>query len=124
MVPWSGWAISVIAAILLINDLADGALAHAVVMLLYFVCNFCLFLSIVHTTISEKVMIATIILTNVGITLSLQLFARVPALGNYLEADQVVWSPAVSMIVLAELLFCVLCFWTSLRIQKRKKDLV
>lgn len=124
LAPWFVCAVAVVLSILTLDSVPDGSLAYAVVMLLYFVCNFCLFLGIVLSTLSEKVMIAAIIGTNICITLSLQLFTRVPALGDALEVDHIVWSPVVSMIVLCELLFCVLCLWTALYLRERNKDLV
>src|SRR5690606_7824164 len=124
LVPWSVCAIATVAGILMLESIPDGVLAYVTVMLLYFVRNFCLFLSIVISTMSEKFTVAAIILTNIGIALALQLFARVAVLGDYLEVDQIVWSPAVSIIVLVELLFCVLSLWTALSIRKRNKDLV
>lgn len=124
LMPWFVCAIAIVLAILTLGSIPDGALAYSVVVLLYFVCNFCLFLSIVLSTLSEKIMISAIIGTNICITLSLQLFTHVPALGDALEVDRIVWSPVVSMIVLAELLFCVLCLWTALYLRERNKDLV
>ena len=124
LMPWLVCAAAIVLAILTLDTVPDGTLAYTVVMLLYFVCNFCLFLAIVLSTLSEKIMIAAIIGSNICITLSLQLFTRVPALGDALEVDQIVWSPVVSMIVLAELLFCVLCLWTALYLRERNKDLV
>src|SRR5690606_34888557 len=124
LVPWAICAIVAIAGILMLESIPHGVLAYVTVMLLFFVCNFCLFLSFVVSTMSEKFIVAAIIITNIGITLALQLFTRVPALGDYLEVDQIVWSPVVSMIVLIELLFCVICLWTALSVRKRNKDLV
>ncbi|MDO8908274.1 MAG: ABC-2 transporter permease [Pseudohongiella sp.] len=123
-VPWAILFATVVAAILGLDSVLDSYLPYATLVMLYFLCNFCLFLTIIVVSSSEKVMVAAILVTNVCITIALQAFARVPSISQNIDTGLIVWSPTVLMIVLAEIVFCILCLSAAVYIQKQKTDLV
>lgn len=123
-VPWAFLFVILVAAILGFESVHNGALPYVTLVMLYFLCNFCLFLSVVMISSSEKIMVSAILVTNVCITIALQALARVPSISQTLETDQIVWSTTVLLLVLAEFILCLLCLSAAVYSQQQKTDLV
>lgn len=122
--PWAFLFLIVVAAIVGFDSVKDGYLPYVTLVMLYFLCNFCLFLMVIIVSSSEKVMITAILVTNVCITIVLQALARVPSIAQHMESEQIVWSPSVLMIAFSEIVFCILCLAAAVYRQKQKTDLV
>lgn len=124
VVPWAFLFATVVIAILGLDSVKDGYLPYVTLAMLYFLCNFCMFLAAMIVSTSEKLMISAILVTNVCITVALQAFARIPSIALTMESEQIVWSPTVFWLVFAEIVFCILCLAAAVISQKRKTDLV
>lgn len=122
--PWAFLFVMVVVAILGLDSVKNGYLPYVTLVMLYFLCNFCMFLTAIIVSSSEKVMVSAILVTNVCITIALQAFARIPSIARTIETEQIVWSPVVLMILLAEIVFCILCLSAAVYSQKQKTDLV
>ena len=123
-IPWALLFATVVIGILGLESAMDGYLPYVTLVMLYFLCNFCMLLAAIVVSSSEKVMIAAILVTNISITIALQVFARIPSVAQQMETDQIVWSPTVIWLVFAEILFCFFCLAVAVYIQKQKTDLV
>lgn len=122
--PWAFLFVTVVVAILTLDSVQDSYLPYVTLVMLYFLCNFCMFLSVIIVSSSEKVMVSAILVTNVCITIALQAFARVPSIAQNMESGLIVWSPGVLIIIFTEIVFCILCLSAAVSIQKQKTDLV
>ncbi|OFE13133.1 hypothetical protein PHACT_08265 [Pseudohongiella acticola] len=122
LLPWTILTAMTVVAILAIDAVPDGLLPFTLLMQLYFVANFCVFLAVVLTTSSEKVVISTIIITNMSITLIINLLSRLPAIAQTMETDVILWSPAIVAILLAELALCVVPLLLAVAMQNKKLD--
>ena len=75
-------------------------------------------------TSSEKIVISTIILTNMGITLVINLLMRMPSIAQSMSADLIVWPADVVLIVLLEIAACVLLPLAAVVTQNKKQDVI
>ncbi|MDP3518484.1 MAG: ABC transporter permease [Pseudohongiella sp.] len=123
-VPWALLFVLLLAAILGLDSVRDGYLPYVTLVMLYFLCNFCLFLAVITVNSSEKIMVSAILVTNVCITIALQALSRIPSVAQTLQTEQIVWSPTVLLLVFGEMLFCFFCLAVAVYIQKQKTDLV
>lgn len=122
LLPWTILTATTVAAIVAIEAVPDGLLPFVLLMQIYFVANFCVFLAVVLTTSSEKIVVTTIIITNMSITLVINLLTRLPAIAQTMETDVILWPPAVVMILLAELALCVVPLLLAITLQNKKLD--
>lgn len=124
IVPWAILFAMVIAAIIGLDSVMNGYLPYATLVMLYFLCSFCFFITIIIAYPSEKAMVCAILLTNIMITVVLQGLARIPAIAATMQTELITWTPVVIGIALIEVTLCVLCIATAVYIQNQKTDLV
>ncbi|HBN13804.1 MAG: hypothetical protein CMQ46_06535 [Gammaproteobacteria bacterium] len=124
MIPWIVLTAASLAAIVLLAAEPDGLIVFMLPMQLYFAVNFCIFLAVMLVTSSEKIVISTIILTNMGITLVINLLMRMPSIAQSMSADLIVWPADVVLIVLLEIAACVLLPLAAVVTQNKKQDVI
>lgn len=124
LAPWLILTLATLAAILGIDNIPSGLVPYVVLMQIYFVCNFCLFLAVVLVTSAERWIVATIIVTNMSLTLAIYLLGSIPSIALNMETDNIVWSPTVVAIIFAQLAVCVLVLSAAVAIQKQKRDVI
>lgn len=122
--PWAVLFVVLVTAILGLESVKDGYLPYVTLVMMYFLCNFCMFLALITVSSSEKFMVAAILLTNVCITIALQALARIPSIAQTMETEQIVWSSTAIGLVFAEVVFCISCLAAAVYIQQQKTDLV
>lgn len=120
--PWAFLTVLITVLIVSLDSVSNGTITFMLVMQFYFLCNFCIFLSVVLLTSAEKWVVTAIIVTNMSITIAINLFSRVPSIARNMDADTVVWSADVLAILVMEIAICVLVLLTAVVIQKRRKD--
>ncbi len=122
MAPWAISGGAAIIAILALDGLPDGLVPFLVLLLGFFLHNFSIFLSVSLLTQSELWVVATILVTNMSISLFMTLVIRFPTIGDNMEGPAAVWSPTFFTILAVELAVIATALTIALTVLSRKKD--
>lgn len=120
--PWAISGAAAVIAILSLEGLPDGLTPFLVLLLGFFLHNFSIFLGVSLVTQKELWVVATILFTNMSISLFMPLISSFPSIGDNIEGPVAVWSPAVFTILAVELAVIVTVLAIALTILSRKKD--
>lgn len=122
IVPWAISGVAAIVAVLLRAGLPDGMVPFLVLLLGFFLHNFSIFLSVSLVTQKELWVVATILLTNMSISLFMPLVSSIASIGDNTEGPVAVWSSEVFIILAVELAVVVAVLTIALTALARKKD--
>jgi ABC-type transport system involved in multi-copper enzyme maturation permease subunit len=122
-VPWALLSAAVILTIFA-TPIPNGAIPSNAVLLLYFLTNFFVFLSVAASVTGEKWIVATIVLTNMSISLVISAINLIPSIAANTGAQSPVWSPAVIAILGAEIAVIAIAVGLMAWVQSRKSDFV
>ncbi len=120
--PWAISGAAAIISILALDELPDGLIPFLVLLLGFFLHNFSIFLCVSLVTQKELWVVATIVLTNMSISIFMPLVRRFPSIGDNVDGSVAVWSPAVFTILAVELAVIVAVLTIALTFLSRKKD--
>lgn len=123
LVPWSALTAGVVALTALSGE-PEGGMPFFVVMMTFFLVNFCLLLALVVISKSELVAIAGILITNVSVTLFLVQVGRLPGVAEHRQGAVAVWSPTILAVLGVELAVILLSLALAFYLPSRKKDFV
>ncbi len=122
LMPWSLVTAAAAAGILLVESSPNGNLPFMMLLMLYLLCNFCIFLAVAMVSTSERLIVATIILTNMSITLFITTMESLPTIAQYRSTEFVVWGGDTISLSVAVLLVSVLAPTMALIRIARRKD--
>jgi ABC-2 type transport system permease protein len=121
------WAIASAAAIVLVvskDGIPGGMLPYTVLLCVFMFANFSLVLcGALHAT-SEALIAATIVITNMLVSLYMFVIASVPGLGDHMSGPVPVWNSAVWTILAIELGVLALALTLPLLVAARRRDFV
>mgnify|MGYP001558662857 CR=1 FL=1 len=123
LVPWVVLTVGVV-ALTALSGQPQGPIPFFVVMMTFFLGNFCLLLALVVNTKSELAAIAGVLITNVSVTLFLVQVGRLPGVAEHRLGAAAVWSPAILTVLGVELALILLSLGLAFYLPSRKKDLV
>lgn len=100
-IPWL--VLTTCAALTIVTTpLPDGLLPYFMLVSTFMLMNFSLVLTVALLTSHEAIVTATIILTNLSVTLFFLLLGSIPAIASTLPGDTAVWSAPVFIIFTAQ----------------------
>jgi len=102
----------------------DGNIPFTVVMMAFFLGNFCILIAVVVITNSERWAVAGILGTNLSVSLFVIPVRGMPGIGEFIEGPIAVWSPAILTILGIEAVVIVLSLVFAFLVQSRKRDFV
>ena len=123
LVPWMLLTAGVILATL-VTGAPRGGLPAFVLMMRYFLANFCLLMAIIVITMSELWSIVGILATNIVLTLFLMNLGRLPGIAGHSQDAAATWAPAATRIMAIELAVAALSLVLAIQLPSRRKDLV
>ena len=121
LVPW----ISLTAGVVVTTALSGrpaGGIPFFIVMMTFFLANFCLLLVVIVLTMSEAWAIACILITNVSVPLFLAKVGSLPGVAARSRDAVATWSPAILTVLCIEVAMIMLTLALAFYIPSRKKD--
>lgn len=123
LAPWGALTAGVFAVTALSGE-PMGGMPFFVVMMTFFLCNFCILLALVVISKSELVAVAGILVTNLSVTLFLVQVGRLPGVAEHSAGEFAVWSPTILAVLAIEIAVIALALGLALWFPSRKKDFV
>jgi ABC-2 type transport system permease protein len=105
LVPWIVGSAAAVAVVLL-TDMADGMLPYAVLLCVFMLMNFALILSAVLHATTESIVTASIVVTNMLVSIFMFTVASLPDIGSHMSDARPAWNDTFFTILILEL--CVL----------------
>jgi ABC-type transport system involved in multi-copper enzyme maturation permease subunit len=122
-VPWLLLTVGAILTIL-VTPIPNGTITSNALLLFYFLTNFFVFLAVAASVTSEKWIVATIIVTNMSISLVISAINLIPSIAANLRGPSPVWPPAAIAILAAELGVIALSIAIMVWVQSKRTDYV
>jgi ABC-2 type transport system permease protein len=119
------WAVSSAAALLLVAfapGIPRGLLPYTVLLCGFLLANFSLALCGALQARSERLMTATILVTNMAVSVYLFTIPAIPGIGDHLRGDAVVWNLPFLAVLGAELLVLAAALTLPLLTVARRRD--
>jgi ABC-2 type transport system permease protein len=88
----------------------------------FFLSNFCVLLAVIVVTSSERWAVASILLTNMSVSLYFIFVGSLPGIADYVRSPSPVWTPTVLAVLAIEAATCVLSIGVAFYLQSRKRD--
>jgi ABC-2 type transport system permease protein len=121
------WLVASAAALLLVRadpDIPDGLLPYTVLLCSFLLANFSLVLSGTLHARSEALIVATIVATNMGVSLFMFVIGGLPGLQLHMRGPTPVWNAAFWSVLAVELLVLALAFTLPLFLAARRRDFI
>jgi hypothetical protein len=106
------------------SDRPDGGTPFFVVMMTFFLGNFCLLMAVAMITMSEVGAIAGILITNISVPLFLGYVSHLPGVAGREQDAAATWSPTILTILGIEAALVLLSLGLAFYIPSHKQDLV
>jgi ABC-2 type transport system permease protein len=123
IVPWlalTGGGIALFAA----TRIPDGFIPFFLLLSVFMLMNFTLVLVAALITVSEPVITATIIITNVSVSLFFILIGSRPSIHDHIEGPVAVWSKAVFVILAVEIAVILMALILSFYLRRGRSVLI
>lgn len=102
LLPWTASSAAAVALVALHPGVPDGLLPYTAMLCLFLLANFAVVLCGALHARSEGLMTATIVVTNMSVTLFMFTVVAVPGIGNHLTGEVPVWNGAVFAVLAIE----------------------
>jgi ABC-2 type transport system permease protein len=123
-IPWVVASAAAVVLVLAKDGIPDGLLPYTVLLCVFMFANFSLVLcGALHAT-SEALIAATIVITNMLVSLYMFVIASVPGLGNHMQDPAPVWNTAIWTILAIELGVLALALTLPLLVAARRRDFI
>lgn len=123
-VPWATSSAGAIALVLLDDDIPNGLLPYTLMLCLYLLANFAVVLCGALLATSEALVTATIIGTNMSVTLYMFTIVNVRGIGENLAALAPVWNASVWIVLAAQVALLGIAVVLPLIFAARRRDFV
>ena len=124
LVPWLVATAAAIVLVLASPAVPDGLLPYVVVLSGFLLANFSVVLCAALHTRSEAAMIATIVLTNMGVSIFMFIVGALPAIRDHLTGPVPVWNSTIFNVLLIELLVLAIAVALPLATAGRRRDFI
>ncbi len=124
LVPWASSSAGAIALVLVDDDVPNGLLPYTLMLCLYLLANFAVFLCGTLLATSDALVTATIIGTNMSVSLYMFTVVNLPGIGENLHAQRPVWSGSVWAVLAAEAAVLGIAVVLPLILAARRRDFV
>ena len=123
LVPWLVLTAGVVVATAASGG-PNGKIPFFVVMMTFFLTNFCLLTAVVVITMSELWAIVAILFTNISVTVFLAWVGNLPGIAGHDQDAVATWSPAILTVLGVEIATILLSLGLAFYVPSRKKDFV
>lgn len=123
-IPWLLLSAGALALVWLDQDIPDGLLPLVVLLCTFLLANFSVVVCVGLLSKSEAVFTATIITTNMAVTLFLFLVGGLDAIQAHVQDATPVWNATVFAVLTAELLLLALATALPRALAERRRDLL
>ena len=124
LVPWAASTAAAVVLVLADADIPNGLLPYTSMLSLFLLTNFAVVLCGTLLATSEAVVTATVIGTNMSVSLFMFTIVSVPGIGAHLEAVRPVWSGPVWIVLAVELAVLGIAVVLPLIFAARRRDFV
>ena len=124
LVPWATSSAGAITLVLVDDDIPNGLLPYTLMLCLYLLANFSVVLCGALLATSEALVTATIIGTNMSVSLYMFTIVNVRGIGENLEALAPVWNVSVWIVLAAEAALLGIAVVLPLIFAARRRDFV
>ncbi|UWX04582.1 ABC transporter permease [Pseudoxanthomonas sp. NC8] len=124
LVPWLVATAAAIAPVLLSAGVPDGLLPYVAVLSGFLLANFSVVLCAALHARSEAAMIATIILTNMAVSVFMFIVGALPEIRDHLTGPVPVWNATIFNVLLIELLVLAIAVALPLATAGRRRDFI
>jgi ABC-2 type transport system permease protein len=122
--PWLLASAAALAVVRADPDIPDGLLPYTVLLCSFLLANFSLVLSGTLHARSEALVVATIVATNMGVSLFMFVVGGLPGLQLHMRGPTAVWNAAFWTVLAVELLVLALAFTLPFLLAARRRDFV
>jgi ABC-2 type transport system permease protein len=124
LVPWAASTAAAVLLVLADEDIPDGLLPYTLLLSVYLLVNFSVVLCGTLLATSEAVVTATVIGTNMSVSLYMFTIVNVRGIGGNLEAARAVWSGPVWVVLAVEAAVLGIAAVLPLIFAARRRDFV
>jgi ABC-2 type transport system permease protein len=121
------WLVASASALLLVRvdaDIPDGLLPYAALICGFLLANFSLVLSATLHARSEALIVAIVVVTNMGVSLFMFVVGGMPDLHRHMRGPTPVWNPAFWTVLAIELVVLALAFTLPFFLAARRRDFI
>jgi ABC-type transport system involved in multi-copper enzyme maturation permease subunit len=122
LIPWSILTATIVGLTLSFDPPPDGMLPTSITMMLFFLANFCVLITLALITHSEFWAVAAVLSTNISVSFYMTMVPGLPGLREHAVGPTPVWSPTVLTILGVEAIVIVLSLAALFFVQSKKKD--
>jgi ABC-2 type transport system permease protein len=122
LIPWAILTGTIVVLTLTFDPPPDGMLPSSLTMMLFFVANFCVLITLALIAHTEFWSVAAIMATNISVSFYMTTVPGLPGIREHLNSPTPVWSPAVLTVLGVEATVIVLSLAALFFFQSKKKD--
>jgi len=122
LIPWTILTATIVVLTLTFDPPPDGMLPTSLTMMLFFVANFCVLITLALIAHTEFWSVAAIMATNISVSFYMTTVPGLPGIREHLNSPTPVWSPAVLTVLGVEATVIVLSLAALFFFQSKKKD--
>lgn len=122
LVAWLAIYTAVVVMIATRDDLANGLIPYATIVLIELFIAFALTLAVAIVSESETWSVVVMSVGNVSVSIFMISIASIPAIGGHIQSPSAVWNSAAITIVAIEVAIVLAIVCISLYLQSRKHD--
>lgn len=122
LIPWSILTAAMVGLTLWFDPPPDGSLPTAITMMLFFLANFCVLITLALIAHSEFWAVVAVFATNISVSFYMTTVPGLPGIREHAAGPTPVWNPTVVTVLGAEALVIVLSLAALFFVQFRKKD--
>jgi ABC-2 type transport system permease protein len=122
LTPWAILTGTIVVLTLTFDPPPDGTLPTSLTMMLFFVANFCVLITLALIAHTEFWSVAAIMATNISVSFYMTTVPGLPGIREHLNSPTPVWSPAILTVLGVEATVIVLSLAALFFFQSKKKD--
>lgn len=122
LIPWSILTATIVGLTLAFDPPPDGMLPTSITMMMFFLANFCVLITLALIAHSEFWAVAAVLATNISVSFYMTTVPDLPGIREHLAGPTPVWSPTVVTVLAVEAAVITLSLAALFFVQSRKKD--
>jgi ABC-2 type transport system permease protein len=121
--PWIVLTIGAVAMIL-VSKVPDGMVPFLILVSTLMLMNFCVILCVALLTVNELLVTATVIITNMSVSLFFMLLGSIPEIQAHTTDDVLLWSPQFFIVLAAEIAVMIVALTLPLYFGRTRRGLI
>ena len=122
LIPWSILTVTIVGLTLAFDPPPDGMLPTSITMMMFFLANFCVLITLALIAHSEFWAVAAVLGTNISVSFYMTTVPRLAGFREHIAGPVPVWNQTAVTILAVEAIVIVLSLATLFFVQSRKKD--